>query len=64
MAIEELLQTSYWVIDILPALVPKDGPGQYFAIEKYFLNEKRLEANAGTLSLYHGGRGDDPLRAG
>ena len=44
MAIEELLQTSYWVIDILPALVPKDGPGQYFAIEKYFLNEKRLEA--------------------
>ena len=44
MAIEELLQTSYWVVDILPALVPKDGPGQYFAIEKYFLNEKRLEA--------------------
>ena len=44
MAIEELLQTSYWVVDILPALVPKDGPGQYFAIEKYFLSGKRLEA--------------------
>ena len=44
MTIDELLRTSYWVIDILPAQVPKDGPGQYFAIEKYFLDEKRLAA--------------------
>ena len=44
MTIDELLKTSYWVIDILPAQVPKDGPGQYFAVEKYFLDEKRLAA--------------------
>ena len=44
MTIDELLQTSYWVIDILPAQVPKDGPGQYFAVEEYFLDEKRLAA--------------------
>ena len=44
MTIDELLKTSYWVIDILPAQVPKGGPGQYFAVEKYFLDEKRLAA--------------------
>ena len=27
----------YWIIDILPKQVPKDSPGQYFTIEKYFL---------------------------
>ena len=40
--IEELLQSSYWIIDILPSQVPKDSPGQYFRIEKYFLQGKRL----------------------
>ena len=35
--IERLLQAPYWVIDILPEQVPKDSPGQYFDIEKYFL---------------------------
>ncbi len=40
--IEELLQSSYWVIDILPLQVPKDSPGQYFAIEKYFLQDKQF----------------------
>ena len=44
MTIDDLLKTSYWVIDILPSQVPKDGPGQYFAVEKYFLDEKRLAA--------------------
>lgn len=44
MTIDELLKTSYWVIDILPAQVPKDGPGQYFAVEKYYLDEKRMAA--------------------
>ena len=29
--IEELLQSPYWIIDILPSQVPKDSPGQYFA---------------------------------
>ncbi len=36
--IESLLQAPYWVVDILPEQVPKDSPGQYFAVEKYFLS--------------------------
>ena len=38
--IDDLLQLPYWIIDILPEQVPKDSPGQYFAVEKYFLEEK------------------------
>ena len=41
--IEELLQSPYWIIDILPAQVAKDSAGQYFAVEKYFLQDKMLE---------------------
>jgi len=40
--IEELLQKPYWIIDILPEQVPKDSPGRYFAVEKYFLEGERL----------------------
>lgn len=40
--IEELLQTPYWIVDILPSQVPKDSPGQYFTVEKYFLQGKKL----------------------
>ena len=39
--IETLLTRPYWIIDILPAQVPKDSAGQYFAVEKYFLSEPR-----------------------
>ena len=42
--IDELLQTPYWIVDILPEQVPKDSPGQYFAVEEYFLTEPRLAA--------------------
>lgn len=38
--IDELLETPYWIIDILPKRVPKDSPGQYFHIEDYFLREQ------------------------
>ena len=38
--LEMLLQTPYWIIDILPKQVPKDSPGQYFTIEDYFLKEQ------------------------
>ena len=41
--IEELLQCSYWIIDILPSQVPRDSPGQYFAVENYFLQGNRME---------------------
>ena len=43
MTIDELLQTPYWVIDILPSQVPKDSSGQYFAVEKYFLQGRCLD---------------------
>ena len=42
--IEELLQTPYWIIDILPKQVPSHGPGQYFAVEEYLLQEPQLAA--------------------
>ena len=42
MSIDELLQKPYWIIDILPMQVPKDCPGQYFAVENYFLEEGRF----------------------
>ena len=41
-SIEELLQTPYWIVDILPSQVPKDSPGQYFTVEEYFLQDERL----------------------
>ncbi|MBR2834364.1 MAG: hypothetical protein IKE43_01420 [Coriobacteriales bacterium] len=40
--IDELLQTTYWIIDILPERVPEDSSGQYFAVEKYFLEKEQL----------------------
>ena len=40
--IEELLEKEYRVIDILPEQVPAGGPGQYFAVEKYFLRKPAL----------------------
>ena len=39
-----MLQTSYWIVDILPKQVPMDSPGQYFAVEDYYLTEPRLSA--------------------
>ncbi len=43
MKIEELLEKPYWIIDILPEQVPKDNPGQYFAVEDFFLKEQLVE---------------------
>lgn len=40
--IDELLQTPYWIIDILPKQVPAHSAGQYFNIEKYYLDKKRF----------------------
>ncbi len=41
--VEKLLQSPYVIVDILPLQVPKDSPGQYFLVEKYFLQENRIE---------------------
>ena len=43
MTIEELLEKPYWIMDILPGRVPKDSPGQYFAVEDFLLKEQLPE---------------------
>ena len=40
--IEEMMQRPFWVIDILPEQVPKCPPGQYFAVENYFLKDPEV----------------------
>ena len=40
--IDDVLAMPFWIIDILPMQVPKDGGGQYFAVEKYYLERDRL----------------------
>ena len=42
--VDALLRAPYWIADILPARVPEDSPGQYFAVERYYLTEPRLSA--------------------
>lgn len=37
-----LLDGPFWVVDMLPEQVPKDCPGQYFAVEAYYLQPSRL----------------------
>ena len=42
MTIDEQLQKPYWIIDILPKRVPENSPGQFFEVEKYYLEKERL----------------------
>ena len=42
--IEGLLEQPYWVIDFLPRQVPAESRGQFFAVEKYYLNPLQEEA--------------------
>ena len=37
--VEGLLEKPYWVVDLLPYQVPENSRGQFFAVEKYYLNE-------------------------
>lgn len=39
----ELLEGPFWIVDILPEQVPADAPGQYFSVERYFLQPERLK---------------------
>ena len=39
--IENLLESPYVIIDILPEQVPTDSGGQYFAVEEYFLQDSQ-----------------------
>ena len=40
--LEGLLEKPYWVVDILPEQVPPGSPGQYFAVDDYFLKPPQL----------------------
>ncbi len=44
MTIEELLETPCYVADFLPQQVPADSAGQYFAVERYYLEKERMAA--------------------
>ena len=37
-----LLEGPYWIVDILPEQVGTDAGGQYFAVERYFLQRSRI----------------------
>ena len=37
--LDRLLGEPYWVIDMLPMQVPKEAGGQFFAVERYYLEE-------------------------
>lgn len=39
-SIEQLLQTPYWIIDVLPERVPSNSPGQVFSVERFFLQRQ------------------------
>ena len=43
MTIEDFLDKPNWVIDILPKQVSADSRGQYFRIEKYFLEHPQID---------------------
>ena len=38
----KLLEGPFWIVDILPEQVPADAAGQYFAVERYFLQPERI----------------------
>ena len=40
--LEGLIEKPYWVVDILPEQVPAGSPGQYFAMDDYFLKMPQL----------------------
>ncbi len=40
----DLLEGPYWIADILPEQVPKDSPGQYFSVERYYLLPERIRS--------------------
>ncbi len=40
----ELLEGPYWIVDILPEQVSANAGGQYFAVERYYLQPERIRA--------------------
>ena len=42
MTIDDYLEKPYWLIDILPKQVPANSRGQYFKMEKYWLQQPQF----------------------
>ncbi|ACV21596.1 Uncharacterised protein [Slackia heliotrinireducens] len=42
--VDELLNSQYWVIDMLPKQVPSNSGGQFFEVERLVLNSSRIAA--------------------
>ena len=40
--IDELLEQPCWVVDLFPEQVPVDSPGQFFAVEEYYLKQPQM----------------------
>mgnify|MGYP007056156326 CR=1 FL=1 len=41
--IDQMLESPYCVIDILPTRVPDNGKGKYFEVEKYYLKHTKVD---------------------
>ncbi len=41
--LDSYFEKEYWVVDILPEKVPEGSPGQYAAVEQYYLETSRIE---------------------
>ena len=48
---DQLLTMPCWIVDILPERVPEGGPGQYSAVEKYFLQDPALRQKQRNIIL-------------
>ena len=48
---DEIMDKPYWIIDILPGRVPENSPGQYFRIEKYWMENQVAEIRQKKFSL-------------
>ena len=44
MTIEDYLESSYWVIDLLPRQVPAQCRGQFFRIEEHYRKPPKIDA--------------------
>lgn len=45
------VNTPYWIIDMLPMRVPEESPGQFFAVETYFLQERMAAVRQKHINL-------------
>lgn len=44
MTVDDYLEKPYWLIDILPKQVPANSRGQYFKIERYWLQQPQFSS--------------------